>query len=335
MNRMIVAEISANHLGEIDRALALIEAAAWAGADAVKLQTYTPDSITIDCDGEDFVIDEGPWKGMRLYELYQRAATPLEWHARLFEKARDLNVACFSSPFSIEDVKFLQQFNPPYYKIASFEITDVNLIHAAAMTRKPIIISTGMADEGDIVEAIKAASFAESITLLHCVSMYPTPVELADLNRIKWLQQFNTNVGISDHSLSIEIPVAASALGVSVIEKHLTLSRADGGPDASFSLEPWEFKKMVDAVHDVRTSLSYDAHSSIPCQRGKDDPHFNLRRSLYVVKDVKAGEEFTNENVRSIRPGYGLPPKYLGTIIGKRAASPIQRGTPMSMELVR
>lgn len=335
MNKMIVAEISANHLGSIDRALALIEAASWAGADAVKLQTYRADSITIDCNNDEFIVKAGPWKGMKLFDLYKEAATPLEWHARLFERANELGIACFSSPFSIEDVKFLQKFNPPYYKIASFEINDINLIHAAAATGKPIIISTGMANETDILDAISAAHLAENITLLHCVSMYPTPVAQADLNRIKWLRAFGTNVGLSDHSLSIEVPVAAAALGATVIEKHLTLSRCDGGPDASFSLEPWEFKKLVEAVQEVHVSMSYDATQAVPIRHGADDPHFNLRRSLYAVKDISVGEEFTPENVRSIRPGLGLAPKHLGSIIGRRAATTIQRGTPMNLEMVR
>lgn len=332
---MIVAEISANHLGDIDRALALVESAAWAGADAVKIQTYRPDSITIDYDGDEFIIDAGPWKGMKLYDLYQQAATPLSWHARIFERAKDLGILCFSSPFSIEDVDFLQQFDPPYYKIASFEITDVNLIAAAAATGKPIIISTGMADFDDINDAVTAAHFAEDITLLHCVSMYPTPTEFSDLNRMIWIKnQFGKKIGLSDHSLSIEVPVAAIAIGATVIEKHLTLSRSDGGPDASFSLEPWEFKKLVEAVKEIKTSMSFEIES-MPRLKGNSDPHFNLRRSLYVVKDIAKGEKFSNENVRSIRPGYGLPPKYLGAVLGKYAAVEIQRGTPMSMEFVQ
>lgn len=329
---MIVAEISANHLGDFNRAIDLIEAAASAGADAVKLQTYTPTSITIDHGGPDFTISDGPWRGQRLFELYGKGATPLDWHKAIFEHANELGIKCFSSPFSIADAEFLKQFDPPFYKIASFEITDVNLIHYVSTLGKPVIISTGMADEPDIRTAMAAATLAPEICLLHCVSKYPTPVEDADVQRINWLKTFCPNVGLSDHSLSLAIPVAATVMGAAVIEKHLTLSRKDGGPDAEFSLEPAEFKTMVNSIHEVEKAMERPALTLGGMI--KDHPHYSLRRSLYAVSDIAAGAEINGHNVRSIRPGYGMAPKHLNSIIGKKAATFIPRGTPIRMDLI-
>lgn len=327
---MIVAEISANHLGEYDRAIKLITAAAIAGADAVKLQTYKASTITLDCGEADFRIHTGLWAGRTLHDLYEQASTPYEWHAGLFEHAEREGIKCFSSPFTREDADFLRQFDPPYYKIASFEITDINLISYVATLGKPMIISTGMADADDIQLAMKAAALAPEVCLLHCVSKYPTAPEDANLRRILWLKKFCPNVGFSDHTLSTHLPVAAYVLGASVIEKHLTLDRSDGGPDAAFSLEPAEFAMMVKGIREVDSAMDQDKLSVAKLP----DPHFNLRRSLYVVADIQPGQLIDEQHVRSIRPGYGLPPKYLNSLLGKRAKDFIPRGTPMHLELV-
>lgn len=323
---MIVAEISANHNGSLERALRTIEVAAAAGADAVKLQTYTPDSITIDHDGPGFVIDSGLWAGRKLYDLYKEAATPYDWHEKLFKTAADCGIKCFSTPFDVQAVQFLEQFNPPFYKIASFEINDVWLIAAAARTGKPLIISTGTVRSDSAFEIADALALARNVTLLHCVSEYPAPVEKANLARIRNLSKiWNCRVGLSDHSLSVTLPAVAVAFGAEIIEKHFTLSRADGGPDAAFSLEPHEFKTMVENVHEAMLA-------TVPYKH--EQPYKHLARSLYAVSDIAAGEELNNSNIRSIRPGHGLPPRYLIDIIGHKAANDIKRGTPMKMEYV-
>jgi len=329
----VVAELSANHLGGLDRALAIVDAAARAGVDAVKLQTYTPDTITIDHAGPGFVLESGPWRGRRLYELYQEAHTPWEWHAALFERARAHEIAVFSSPFDASAVDLLERLGCPAYKIASFELVDPALIAAAAATGKPLLLSTGMADEKEIADAIEAAraAGAREIALLHCVSSYPSRVEDSNLRTIPDMaQRFGVPVGLSDHTLGTTVAVAATALGACIIEKHATLRRADGGPDAAFSLEPDEVARLVEdaaAAHAAIGAVHYAPEESELAMR-------ELRRSLYVVADMAPGESFTPRNLRSIRPGYGLPPRHLPEILGRRARGAIARGTPLSWSLV-
>ena len=331
----IIAELSANHLQKFDNAVKLIKAAKEAGADAVKLQTYTPDTITIDCDNKYFQIKQGTlWDGQSLYELYKKAYTPWEWQPKLKEIAEEKGLIFFSSVFDKTAVDFLEKINVPAYKIASFEITDIPLIEYVSSKGKPIIISTGIATLSDIEEAVNACKRMgnEQIALLKCVSAYPTPLKDVNLRTIPNLADtFKTVVGLSDHSLGISVPIASVALGACIIEKHLTLDRKLGGPDAAFSLEPDEFKAMVKSVREVEKALgevSYDLTEKMKKSR-------ELSRSLFVVKDIKAEEIFTKENIRSIRPGYGLPPKYLKDILGKCATQDIQKGTPLSWELVR
>lgn len=320
----IVAEISANHNGSIERALALINAAKEAGADAVKLQAYRSDLITIDHDGPGFMVDAGPWKGRRLIDLYREAETPRDWLPQLFHFASLIGIPCFASVFAKEDVDFLEGLGCPRYKIASFEIVDTPLIRYAAATGKPLVISTGMAHFNEVDLAVLAAG--RKLTLLHCVSAYPTDVRDADLGRMGLLRDcFKVPVGLSDHTLGIAVPVAATALGASMIEKHLTLSRADGGPDASFSLEPAEFKAMVAAVRDAAAACSMPERPA--------EPYRGLRRSLYAVTDIAEGESVTERNVRSIRPGHGLAPRELPSLLGRKAVVPIARGTPMAWDL--
>jgi N-acetylneuraminate synthase len=329
----VIAELSGNHNGEIARALALIDAAADAKADAVKLQTYTADTITIDHNGEGFVIAGGLWNGRKLYDLYQEAHTPWEWHEELFAHARCRGIHCFSSPFDPTAVDFLQRLEAPAFKIASFEIVDLPLIRKAAATGKPLIISTGMANDDEIGEAVTAAreAGAGGTALLHCVSGYPTPYEDANLARIARLAgRYDCVIGLSDHTLGTAVPVAAVALGAAIIEKHVTVARADGGPDAAFSLEPDELKALVSGVQAAHAAIGRSEYG----QAGSEAGNVMFRRSLYAVADIKAGELISEQNVRSIRPGFGLPPKHLTALLGRRAARDIRRGTPMRFELV-
>jgi N-acetylneuraminate synthase len=329
----VIAELSGNHNGEIERAFRLIDAARDAGADAVKLQTYTADTITIDHDGPEFTIKGGLWNGRRLYELYQEAQTPWEWHPALFDYAARAGITCFSSPFDPTAVDLLERLNAPAYKIASFEIVDTPLIRYAARTGKPLIISTGMAGADEIHDAVAAAREAGNggVMLLHCVSGYPTPAEEMNLARIGALAKaFDAPIGLSDHTLGIEAAIASVALGAAVIEKHITLARADGGPDAAFSLEPGELAALVKGVRTAHAALGRADYGRASSEQG----NVAFRRSLYVVKDVAAGELFTNENVRSIRPGFGLAPSALPKVLGHRAARAVSRGTPMSLELL-
>lgn len=330
----IVAELSANHLKKYDLAVKTIEAAAEAGADAIKLQTYTPDTMTINCDSEYFRIKQGTiWDGKTLYELYEEAYTPWEWQPKLKKIAEDLGLILFSSPFDKTAVDFLEEIDVPVYKIASFEITDIPLIEYVASKRKPVIISTGIATLSDIEEAIKACKRAgnEQIAILKCVSAYPAPLEEVNLRTIPNLAEtFNTVVGLSDHTIGISVPIAAVALGAKIIEKHFILDRSLGGPDAAFSLETEEFKMMVNAVREVEKAIgkvNYDLSEKIKKSR-------KFSRSLFVVKDIKAGELFTEENVRSIRPGYGLHPKHLKDVIGRKARKNITKGTPLSWDMI-
>ena len=327
--------MSANHLQKFDNAVKLIRAAKEAGADAVKLQTYTPDTITIDCDNEYFQIKKGTlWDGQSLYELYKKAYTPWEWQPKLKKIAESEGLICFSSVFDKSSVDFLEKINVPAYKIASFEITDIPLIEYAALKGKPIIMSTGIATLSNIEEAVNACKRMgnEQIALLKCVGAYPTPLEDVNLRTIPNLSDtFKTVVGLSDHTLGISIPIASVALGACIIEKHLTLDRKLGGPDAAFSLEPEEFKVMVKSVREVEKALGevfYNLTEKMKKSR-------ELSRSLFIVKDIKAGEIFTEENIRSIRPGYGLPPKYLKDVLGKQTKINIKKGTPLSRELIK
>jgi N-acetylneuraminate synthase len=329
----VIAELSGNHNGEIARALRLIELAKEAGADAVKLQTYTADTMTIDHDGPGFRIDGGLWDGRSLHELYREAHTPWDWHPRLFEHAAKVGITCFSAPFDASAVEFLEGLGAPAYKIASFEIVDTPLIGKAAKTGKPLIISTGMADEGEIGDAVMVArdSGADGIALLHCVSGYPTPAKDANVMRIPALaQRYDCAIGLSDHSLGVEVAVASVALGACVVEKHFTLARADGGPDAAFSLEPDEFASLVKGVRTAHDALGCADYGVAPSEQ----PNLAFRRSLYAVQDIAEGELLTGENVRAIRPGFGLPPKHLPEVLGRRANRAIARGTPLTFELV-
>lgn len=329
----IIAEMSANHNQDFDVACQIIHAMKNAGADAVKLQTYTPDTLTLDCDRKDFLIGKGTiWEGKKLHDLYGEAYTPWEWHPKLFELADELGMDCFSSPFDKTAVDFLEELDPPAYKIASFELVDLPLIDYVASRGRPIIMSTGMgslAEIGEAVEVVKAAGVP--LALLKCTSAYPAPPETMNLRTIPHLAEtFGVPVGLSDHTMGIAIPVAAVALGASIIEKHFTLSRDVPGPDSAFSLEPHEFKAMVDAVRNTEKALGKVNYA--PTEKEKASKVF--RRSLYVVADMKAGDIFSEENVRSIRPGYGLPPKSLTQVLGRTAKQDIGRGTALTLELI-
>ena len=329
----IIAEISANHNQSYDEAAKLIHAAKKAGADAVKLQTYTPDTITLDCKSELFRIGKGTlWEGRFLYDLYGEAYTPWEWHAGLFEEARKLEMDIFSTAFDPSAVDFLEELSVPVHKIASFEIVDISLIEKMAATGKPLIISTGMATLGEIEEAVQAArgAGAKQIALLKCTSAYPAPAEEMNLRTISHLADaFSVPVGLSDHTLGIEVPVAAVCVGACIIEKHFTLSRTKSGPDSAFSLEPHEFSAMVKAIRTAEKALG-EGHYGVS-EREAESRVF--RKSLFVVRDMLAGEAFTDENVRSIRPGYGLHPRYLKTVLGRCATRDIKRGTPFRMDM--
>jgi len=329
-----VAEMSANHNQEFSRAVQIIEAAAEAGADAIKLQTYRPDTLTIDSDKEPFQIKEGPWAGRTLYDLYEEAYTPWDWQPELREIAHKLGLDFFSSPFDASAVEFLEDLDVPAYKIASFENVDLPLIRRIAETGKPTIMSTGMATLGEIDEAVRAFRDAggTELALLACTSSYPAPPEEMHLRRIPHLAEtFDVVTGLSDHTLGTEVPVAGVSLGARIVEKHLTLSREEKGPDSDFSLEPEEFAEMVQSVRKTEKALGEVRYETTE----KESESETFRRSLFVVEDVAEGEIFTKENVRSIRPGHGLQPKYLGDVLGKTATRDIERGTPLEWALVR
>ena len=329
----VVAEMSANHNGDIDRAFALMVAAKQAGADAIKLQTYTPDTLTLDHDGPDFLIKGGLWDGYRLYDLYKEAQTPWDWHRALFEKGRELRLTVFSSPFDETAIDLLEELDSPAYKIASFEAVDLALIRRAARTGKPLIISTGMADLVEIGEAVNAAreGGAHDIVLLHCTSAYPAPTKDMHLRTIPDLAQtFDVVSGLSDHTMGTAVAVASIALGAAVIEKHFTLKRSDGGPDAAFSLEPSEFAQLA---RDAR--LAWEALGNVSYERKPSEvANLTFRRSLYVVRDIAEGEMLTRANVRAIRPGHGLEPKYLDQVIGRRARTRLAKGTALHWNLL-
>jgi pseudaminic acid synthase len=330
----VIAELSANHNQDFDQAVRIIQAAKQAGADAAKLQTYTPDTITIRSDRDCFRIGGGTlWDGRTLYDLYGEAYTPWEWQPKLKKIANDLGMDCFSSAFDATAVDFLEQMNVPAHKVASFELVDIPLIQKMARTGKPLIMSTGMATLEEIEEAVQAArqAGATQIALLKCTSAYPALAEEMNLQTIPELsRRFGVAVGLSDHTTGIVAPVAAVALGACIIEKHITLSRSQPGPDSAFSLEPDEFKAMVEAVRVAEKALG-EVHFGCSAKEASSRA---FRRSLFVVQDVKRGEKFTDQNVRSIRPGYGLHTRHLAEILGKRALCDIEGGTPLSWELV-
>ncbi|MGO9014986.1 MAG: pseudaminic acid synthase [Dissulfurispiraceae bacterium] len=331
----IIAELSANHNHKFDLAVETIKAAKEAGADAIKLQTYTPDTITINCDNEYFQIKHGTlWDSKTLYQLYREAYTPWEWQPKLKKVAEDIGLLCFSSPFDNTAVDFLERMDVPAYKVASFEITDVPLIEHIASKGKPVIISTGIATLCDIEEAVNACKRMgnEQVALLKCTSAYPAPLEEMNLRTIPNLAEtFKTVVGLSDHSISISVPAASVALGASILEKHFILDRNSGGPDAAFSLEPEEFRSMVKAVRDVEKALGIVNYAL--SEKTKKSREF--ARSLFAVKDIVDGETITVENVRSIRPGFGLHPKFLSDILGRKVNRDIKKGTPMQWVFVR
>lgn len=330
----IIAELSGNHNQDYSRAVKLIEAAKESGVDAVKLQTYTPDTITIDCDNKYFQINQGTiWDGTTLHKLYEEAYTPWQWQPKLKKIAEDLGLICFSSPFDLTSVDFLESINVPAYKIASFEINDIPFIRKIASNKKPVIISTGVAYMNDINEAINTCKDMnnEQVILLKCASAYPTPYEDINLKTIpNMAETFDCLVGLSDHTLGCEVAIAAVSLGAKVIEKHITLKRADGGPDAKFSMEPSEFKQMVENIRNVEKALGKVTYD-LTYKQKKSREH---SRSLFVVEDIKSGEEITATNVRSIRPNFGLHTKYYYDILGKKAKCNIKKGTPLSWDLI-
>lgn len=330
----IIAEMSANHNGSLDEALRLIQVAKDCGVDAVKLQTYTPDTITIDCRNEHFQVKQGTiWEGKNLHDLYAEAYTPWEWHPQLFDAARSLGLDCFSTPFDPTSVDFLEPLNPPAYKIASFELVDIPLIEKVAATGRPIIMSTGMATLEEIREAVAAArsAGAEEIALLKCNSGYPAPPDEMNLATIPAMARaFDLPVGLSDHTLDLAVPVAAVALGACILEKHLTASRSTPGPDSQFSLEPHEFRATVDAVRVAERAMGTARYG--PTEREMGSRAF--RKSLFIVEDISAGELLTVHNVRPIRPGSGLPPKHFKQILGKRASRHLKRGTPLDWSMI-
>ena len=330
----IIAELSANHNQNFDLAVESIKAAKECGADAIKLQTYTADTLTIDSDKDYFKIRQQTiWDGITLYKLYRQAYTPWEWQPKLKKVAEDLGLICFSTPFDKSAVDFLEKMNVPAYKIASFEIVDIPLIEYAASKGKPVIISTGIASEDEITDAVTACrqSGNNQIALLKCTSEYPALIEDANLKTIPALaEKFGTIAGLSDHTLGIIVPVAAAAIGAQIIEKHFIIDGSLGGPDAPFSLEPREFKKMVDEIRVVEKALgrvTFELNDKILKSR-------KFARSLFAVKEINAGETFTEENVRSIRPSDGLKPVYLKNILGKKAAVKIEKGTPLNFDLI-
>jgi len=328
----LIAELSANHGQKFDQAVEIVQAAKAAGADAIKLQTYTADTITISCRNELFVIAKPSlWEGRNLYELYGEAYTPWDWQPRLKAIANALGMDCFSTPFDFTAVDFLEEMDVPAHKIASFELVDLPLIQKVACTGKPVIISTGMATLTEIDDAVRAFREAggKQLALLKCNSAYPAPPEEMNLRTIPHLAEaFGVPVGLSDHTLGIASAVTAVALGACIIEKHLTLSRSEPGPDSAFSLEPQEFKAMVNAVREAEKALGHVQYEPTASEKASRV----FRRSLFVVKDIMVGEVFSPENVRSIRPGHGLPPKHLPQVLGRKASKSVKRGTPLTWD---
>jgi pseudaminic acid synthase len=329
----IIAELSGNHNGELSRAIQTIDMAKAMGADAIKFQTYTADTLTIDSNKEDFQIHGGLWDGYNLYNLYQSAHTPFEWHKSLFDHAHKIGITCFSTPFDETAVDLLEDLNAPAYKIASFEIVDLPLIKYVASTGKPMIISTGMANLEEIYEAVETARVngCQDIILLHCISGYPAPIEQSNLRTIPDLaKQFNVVTGLSDHTLGTSVAVASVALGACLIEKHVTLSREDKGPDSEFSLEPSELHRLCLDTRSAWSALGKAGYERKPVEEAS----IKFRRSVYVVKDIKKGDVFSKDNIRSIRPGYGLAPKYIENILGKSAVCDLEHGTALQWKYI-
>lgn len=330
----IIAELSANHNGRLETALETVRAAKRAGADCIKLQTYTADTMTIKSQKDDFVIKGTIWDGQNLHQLYQEAFTPWEWHAEIMKVAQEEGLICFSSPFDPTSVDFLEELNVPAYKIASFEITDIPLIEYVASKGKPVIMSTGIATLEDIELALDACRRMgnEQIALLKCTSSYPAPIEEANMAMIKdFEERFDVVVGLSDHTMGSTVPIVATCFGAKIIEKHFILDRSIGGPDASFSMNEEEFMEMVKAVREAEKAIGkVDYTLTEKQQAGK-----NFSRSLYVVKDIKAGEVITKENVRSIRPGFGLHPKHLKDVLGKTVSMNLEKGTRFNLEYIK
>ncbi len=330
---LVVAELSGNHNGDRARAVELVRQIAAAGAEAIKFQTYTADTLTIDCERPDFLIEKGLWAGRKLYDLYQEASTPWEWHEELFSVAKDEGLIAFSTPFDNQAVDFLEGFDVPAHKVASFELVDLKLIDAIARTGKPMIMSTGLASFDEIADAVEAAKGGgcTEILLLHCISAYPTAISEANLNKIGYLRErFGVQVGLSDHTMGVVVPTAAVAKGATLIEKHVTLSRDDGGPDAAFSLEMDELAQLVESARDAHAAMGNGSEN----RAASESKSIVFRRSLYVVRDMQAGEKFTSENVRSIRPGHGLAPKHIDAVMGGKASQNIARGTALDWTLI-
>lgn len=329
----IIAELSANHNGNIERAFETIKAARDQGAHAIKIQTYTADTMTIDCDGEEFMIRGGLWDGFKLYDLYKWAETPFEWHKSIFDYAASIGITIFSTPFDESAVDLLESLNTPAYKIASFEATDLPLIRYVASKGKPMIMSTGMCSEAEIAEAVNAAREAgcKDLVLLHCISSYPAPMDQANLRQMPNLAaRFNSLPGLSDHTLGTTASVAAVALGACVIEKHFTLSRLDKGPDSEFSIEPDELKRLCQDTLDAWSALGRVGFE----RQQAEEASKRYRRSLYFVRDMKEGQVITEADIRRIRPGYGLPPKYFDQLLGRAVCEDVKRGTAVQWRLL-
>ncbi len=329
----IIAELSANHNGSIERAFESIKAAKEAGADCVKIQTYTADTMTIPCDSEEFQIKGGLWDGYNLYDLYKEAQTPFEWHKPLFDYAKKIGITIFSTPFDNTAVDLLEDLNAPAYKIASFEVTDLPLIKTVAQTKKPMIMSTGMANLDEISEAVETAkeNGCQDLVLLHCISSYPAPIEQSNLNTIPDLaKRFGVLTGLSDHTMGTTVATTSVALGACLIEKHFTLSRKEKGPDSEFSLEPHELKQLCIDTKIAHQSLGMTGYEL----KASEKSGLKFRRSLYCVKDIKKGEKLTKDNIRSIRPGMGLSPKHYEDILGKIVKQDIVYGTPLRLEYI-
>jgi pseudaminic acid synthase len=329
----IIAELSANHNGNIEKALKSIEVAAACGADAIKIQSYSPDTMTIDCDKEDFQITGGLWHGYKLYDLYDKAQTPFSWHQQLFDKAKEVGITLFSTPFDETAVTLLEKLNAPAYKLASFEITDLPLIKRIAQTGKPLIISTGMANFEEICDAITTAKDhgCTELVVLHCISAYPAPVEQSNLATIADIsRKFDVISGLSDHTVGTVVSVTSIALGASLIEKHFILDRNDKGPDSEFSIEPHELTRLVDETKAAHQSIGVASYERKPVEQA----NMKFRRSLYFVEDIKQGETISDKHIRKIRPGFGLSPKYFESILGQKVNQDVTRGTAVSWQLL-
>lgn len=329
----VIAELSANHNGKLESALNTITEAKARGADAIKLQTYTADTMTIDCDREDFLLKDGLWAGYQLHELYRKAQTPFEWHKKMFEHARSVGITCFSTPFDETAVDLLEDLNAPAYKVASFEATDLPLVKYTASTGKPMIMSTGMANLEEIIEMVDTARQAgcNDLVVLHCISSYPAPIEQSNLLTIPDLRErLGVQIGLSDHTIDNTASIVATSLGATLIEKHFILDRADEGPDSTFSIMPAELEALCKQTRDAFKSLGTAGYERKPAE----ESNIKFRRSVYFIKDMKAGDEITADCIRRIRPGFGLAPKFEADLIGKRVKQDVCRGTATSWDLI-